>query len=211
MVDPGHNGGNSSHTREISRMVDAGGFQKECNTTGTSGTGLTEAEFNWQLAQRLAGVLQANGATVVLTRTDNVGWGPCVDERGLTAVRNRADLLVSIHADGAAASASGFHVIHPTAIAGFTDSTAPGSARLASAIRDSLVDGGFHTSTYTGGGTGTVARGDLGTLNRAQVPAVIVECGNMKNADDLLLFKTPAAQVALASALAQGVSRYLSE
>ena len=36
VVDPGHQLGNSRHLAQISRLVDAGGFRKACNSTGTA-------------------------------------------------------------------------------------------------------------------------------------------------------------------------------
>src|SRR4051794_24938549 len=81
-VDPGHNGANGSHPSEINRQVDAGGFKKACDTTGTAtNAGLTEVAYTFDVATRLAAVLRAAGATVVLTRSNNSGVGPCVDER----------------------------------------------------------------------------------------------------------------------------------
>ena len=94
VIDPGHNGANWSHPAEINRLVDAGGFRKACDTTGTStADGYTEAAYNLDVAQRLARILRRDGANVVLTRTSNDGVGPCIDERA--AIGNRA------HADAA--------------------------------------------------------------------------------------------------------------
>ena len=54
-VDPGHNGGNFSDPEAIDRPVPAGanGTTKPCNTTGTETDdgSLTEARFNWEVAQ----------------------------------------------------------------------------------------------------------------------------------------------------------------
>ena len=208
VVDPGHNGGNAAHPAVIGRQVDAGGFQKDCNTTGTAGGGYTEATFNWETALVLRADLEAAGATVIMTRDSNTGVGPCIDERGQIAARARADLLVSIHGDGAPASGHGFHVITPTVVHGYTDATAGPSARLAGFVRDQLVAGGLHVSTYVGS-NGINPRGDLGTLNRAGVPAVIVECGNMANAADLALMRSDAGHRAIAADLARGVAAFL--
>src|SRR4051812_9358655 len=56
-VDPGHNGGNGSQPSEINRQVDARGFKKACDTTGTqTASGYTEAAYTFDLATRLAAV-----------------------------------------------------------------------------------------------------------------------------------------------------------
>jgi len=208
-VDPGHNGANGAHTAQINRPVDAGGFQKPCNTTGTADSGFTEAEFNWQTANLVAAALRQRGATVVLTRADNNGWGPCVDQRGLTASENHADALVSIHADGAGPADHGFHIISPTSIAGYTASTSAPSWTFSTATRDALVTAGFSPSNYVGTG-GQIKRGDLGTINRAGVPAILIECGNMHNAADLATMRSPAGRQRLADAIASGLATYLA-
>jgi N-acetylmuramoyl-L-alanine amidase len=206
-VDPGHNGVNGAHPAEINAPVDAGGFQKACNTTGTATPdGYSEARFNFEVATLLADRLAGLGAEVKLSRTDNDGWGPCIDERGRTG--EDADLLVSIHADGAGSTGHGFHVIHPAPLAGYTDQTAGESAAFAAAVRDALVGAGFSPSTYTGSG-GLIQRGDLGTLNRSPVPAVIVETGNMQNPADAATLTSPEGQSRLADALTAAVVAHL--
>ncbi|MBX3287317.1 MAG: N-acetylmuramoyl-L-alanine amidase [Actinobacteria bacterium] len=207
VVDPGHNGANGAHPAEINRPVDAGGFTKACNTTGTEGDGYPESRFNWETSQRLAAALEARGAKVVLTRTSDDGWGPCVDQRGLTAQREGAALIVSIHADGAAASASGFHVIHAAAGPAVTADVATRSTELATTVRDQLAAAGLQPATYLGGGTGMVARTDIATLNRAGVPGVMVECGNMRNAQDLARLRSEAGQQQIADAITAAVAQ----
>lgn len=207
VIDPGHNGANGAHAAEIARQVDAGGFRKDCNTTGTQGGSLTESRFNWEAAGVVKAVLEQAGATVVLTRDSDNGVGPCVDVRGQTAGRVGAAALVSIHADGSAAANHGFHVIYPPVIAGYTDATAADSARIATDLRDSLVAQGWTTSTYIGQ-RGLDRRGDLGTLNRSPVPSVMVECGNMKNAADLTMMSSAAGRSQLAAAVLATLQRY---
>jgi N-acetylmuramoyl-L-alanine amidase len=52
VVDPGHNGANGAHPEEIGRPVDAGGFQKACNTAGAAtADGTSESSINWAVAQ----------------------------------------------------------------------------------------------------------------------------------------------------------------
>ena len=208
VVDPGHNGENALHTTEINRPVDAGGVKKACNTTGTEGDdGWPEADFTWAMAGELRSKLEAAGATVVLTRNDNNGWGPCVDQRGLTAGRVHARVLISLHADGASASAHGFHVIHPGPVAGYTDGTWGDSARLATLVRDDLVASGRTPATYVGT-RGLNQRNDLATLNRSAVPSVMLELGNMRNAGDLADLHDPVWRAVTADAITKAVADY---
>jgi N-acetylmuramoyl-L-alanine amidase len=210
VVDPGHNGANAQHPDEINRPVDAGGFFKPCNTTGTADGGLTEASYNWQEAMALRQDLIAKGATVVLTRPNNTGWGPCVDQRGLTAARSHADVLISIHADGASARTDhGFHVIAPTPGTDVTAATAGRSDALATEIRDALVQAGLSPSNYIGS-NGLDRRGDLGTLNRATVPAAMLESGNMHNPSDLATMASANGRALIAQAMSDAIVRFLA-
>ncbi|WP_040338594.1 N-acetylmuramoyl-L-alanine amidase [Candidatus Blastococcus massiliensis] len=210
VLDPGHNRDNGRHPGQINRQVDAGGFAKACNTTGTAtNSGVPEATVNWELAQEVRVRLEALGARVVLTRQEDAGWGPCIDERAAVANREGAALLLSLHADGVAPGAHGFHVIHPGLRPGWTDDIVVASGQAAVAVRDALVAGGLTPATYTGS-EGLDERSDLGTLNNADVPAVMLEAGNLRHAGDAALLTDPAGRARIADALAVAVSRFLA-
>lgn len=200
-IDPGHNGQNYAHPREINRLVDAGGFRKACDTTGTAANdGYSEAAYTFDLALRLARVLRAEGARVVLTRRTNTGVGPCIDERARIGNRAHADAAISIHADGGPTSGRGFHVIYrPRREQSFA---------LALAVRDAVERTGMPRSTYLGS-MGLDARTDLGGLNLSTVPKVFVETGNMRNATDARLLESPSFRQREARALAAGIAAFL--
>ena len=210
VIDPGHNRDNGRHPRETGRLVDAGGFRKPCNTTGSStDAGVPEAQVAWELAGRVRDRLVALGAEVLLTR-EHAGWGPCVDARATLANERGAALLLSVHADGAPADAHGFHVIAPGLRPGWTDDVAEPSGEAARALRDGLVAAGLTPSTYLGQ-RGIDVRTDLGTLNHADVPAVLVETGNLRNAGDAALLTTPEGQEQVAAGLVAGVRAFLEQ
>jgi N-acetylmuramoyl-L-alanine amidase len=211
VIDAGHNGGNAAHPREIGRLVDAGTLRKACDTTGTqTATGYTEAAYNLDLARRLARILRAAGAQVVLTRTNNTGWGPCITERAAVGNRASADSALSIHADGGPARGRGFHVIYPPSIRGLTDDIAAASFRLALDVRAAYRAGtGLPYATYLGR-QGLDRRSDLGGLNLSDVPKVFVETGNMRNATDAALLEDPHFRQQAARALARGLTRFLA-
>lgn len=212
VIDPGHQLGNSTHQTEIDRVVNAGGFMKPCNTTGTSTNGgFPEATFAWDVALRLRHRLVAAGAKVYLTRYTNSWqrWGPCVDVRGRRGNQVHADAAISIHGDGATPSYHGFFVIMPGHRAGWTDDIYQSSHRLGVAVHGGLVAArAVVANDY--GGTGYSIRTDLGTLNWSSVPIVMVELGNMRSAVDARHMSSPSYRNRVyAHGLALGLTRYV--
>lgn len=213
VLDPGHQLGNAGHPEEISRQVDAGGFTKDCNTTGTATNGgYPESTFAFRVATKVRKRLQDLGARVVMTRYRDSRklWGPCIDVRGKVGNKGfrgwdrTADVKVSIHGDGSSSGNRGFHLI----VAGDGERRAA-STRLATATRAALAHAGFVRSNYIGGGTALSFRDDLGTLNWSRMPAVMLELGNMRNADDAAAMTSREGRGRYASAIVRGIRRYL--
>ncbi len=211
LIDPGHNGANGSHPDEINRPVDIVTQERGCDTTGTQmDTGYTESEYNLDVALLAVDLLRAQGATVVLTRTDNEGVGPCIDERASIGNRAAADVAVSIHADGGPETGRGFHLIEPASIPGYTDMIAADSHRLALDIRTSYQAAtAMPFATYLGT-DGLDQRSDLGGLNLSRVPKVFIETGNMRNPTDAALLADPAFRAVQARGIVDGIKAYLA-
>ena len=211
VIDPGHNGGNASHPEIINKKVNVINAMKPCNSTGTAtNDNYPEHAFTWDVANRLAKILRAKGAKVILTRKNDKGVGPCVDVRAKIANRAHADASLAIHGDGAPAGGHGFHIIEPAVIKGHNEKVVPKSLRLGKDIRDAFHQGtGIPYSTYLGK-KGLDVRSDLGGLNVATVPAVFIEAGNMRNAGDAAKMKSPAGRQRMAEALAQGFVKFLT-
>lgn len=209
VIDPGHNGANGKNPGIINQQVPAGfGQHKACNTTGTqTDGGYTEATSNWHIANFLKAELEAKGITVVMTRDSNDGVGPCINERAAIGNDNNAAAVISIHSDGAAASMRGFYVMTAARNPASEDIAAQ-SRRLATDIRDGLLEGDFPASSGIGS-EGLWQRGDLGGLNLSIQPTVMLELGNMKNATDAQLLSTEEGQRRYARAIAAGVLSYL--
>ncbi|GAA5083737.1 hypothetical protein GCM10023259_094490 [Thermocatellispora tengchongensis] len=211
VLDPGHNGGNAAHPEEINRQVDVITGRKPCNTTGTrTPAGYPEHAFTWDVARRMRPLLRQAGATVVLTRPDDTGVGPCITERAAIGNRARADAVLSIHADGATPGGHGFHVILPGPIPGHNEAITTPSRRLGLAIRAAYRHGtGMPYATYTGH-NGLNTRTDLGGLNLSTRPAVFIECGNMNNPGDARKLSDPAFRQRIATSLTAGLTTYLT-
>ena len=213
VLDAGHQLGNHNYPAQINRLVPAGGFRKQCNTTGTATNGgYPEATFAFRVTRLLKARLEAAGARVILTRSTNRQdrWGPCVDVRGRAGNRAEADLKISLHGDGNVGGGPGFHVIAPTDRRPWTHDIFDASRVAAKSVRRSFVRAGLPVAGYIAGGDGLDFRSDLATLNLSDVPTVMVECGNMRSAADARRMASRGGQAAYADALARAVRRYLS-
>lgn len=210
VIDPGHNGGWTAKFG-YRKVPDGNGHRKACNSSGTATRSrCSEHAYNWAQARALAEVLRARGATVRFTRDDDKGQGPCVDKRASLANSLKADLLISLHADGNTGKTHrGFHVIVSPVMHGGKAVYAK-SRTLAAALCDSVQKAGMPRSNYIGKGTALSVRSDLGTLNFARVPAVMMEMGNMMNAKDARLFTSASWRAKAATALADGIATFLS-
>jgi N-acetylmuramoyl-L-alanine amidase len=211
VIDPGHNGANGSHPDEINRPVDIGNGTKACDTTGTAAPdGYTESAFNFDVATRAAALLRGLGATVILTRPDDAGVGPCIDERAAIANRAHAAVAISIHADGGPPGGTGFHVIRPAPVRGHNEAIVPASDRLALDVRNAYQAAtGMPFASYIGS-QGLDRRDDLGGLNLSTVPKVFIECGNMQNAGDEAQLQQPGFRQSAAAGLARALENFVA-
>ncbi len=210
-IDPGHNGGNAAAPNIINQIIWNGRENETCDTTGTeTDSGYTEAQFNFKVALYLTSDLEAEGATVILTRASNKGVGPCVTERAAIGNNAHADAAISIHADGAPSTGRGFAILEPVAD-GPNDDIIAASQALGLDIRSTLLAGtGEPVSSYDGI-NGIQPRNDLAGLNLSIVPKILIECANMRNPTDAALLITPQWQQAAARALAAGLTAFLTK
>ena len=210
-LDPGHDGGNGAHPDEINALVPQGfGQYKACDTTGAEAPdGYTEHEFNFQVALLVKSLLEQQGFTVVLTRTNDTGVGPCVDQRAAIGNNAHAAAAVSIHADGGPTDGHGYQLLEAIQSVGGS-SVEAASHRLAVALHSTFdQESGLTPSTYVGT-NGYEPRDDIAGLNLTTVPKILVECGNMQNSGDLALEESSAGRQHIAKAIADGIVAFLS-
>jgi N-acetylmuramoyl-L-alanine amidase len=205
VLDPGHGASNSV---PLNTQVSNGrGGTKDCNTSGTStDAGFPEHTFTWDVASLVRGQLEGLGAKVVMTRNDDTGPVPCVDARAAIANAAQPAAIVSIHADGAPASGHGFHVNYSSPPLNAAQTAVV--TGLAPVMRDALAASSLTPSTYIGS-NGLYGRSDLAGLNLAQYPEVLLELGNMRNADDAARMTSPDGQAEYAAAVVKGIEAYL--
>jgi N-acetylmuramoyl-L-alanine amidase len=215
VIDPGHDGGNGANPQIVNQPIDGGGFTEPCDTAGTAtDNGYPEHAFNFDVAVRAQSLLQSAGARVVLTRPTDNGVGPCVNQRAAVANALHADVAVSIHADGGPPGGVGFAVDTPAAVvSSISDNraiTGP-STQLALDLTSAFASAsGEPPSNYTGQ-AGIVFRSDLGGLNLSTVPKVLIECANMRNANDAALVQSPPWRQLAAQGIASGLERFLQD
>ncbi|GIH13684.1 N-acetylmuramoyl-L-alanine amidase [Rugosimonospora africana] len=211
VIDPGHNGGNVTQPKLMASPVPMGTGTKACDTTGTeTNSGYQEAAFTWDVSVRLAALLRSAGAKVIMTRNNNTGVGPCVDERAAIGNDNHAAVAISIHGDGAPAKDHGFHVLEPKRVGAPSNAIIAPSHQLALKIRDNYrARTGIPPANYIGT-DGINTRGDMGGLNLSVVPKVLVECGNMRNAGDAAMMTSQTYRQRMAEGLAAGLAAFLA-
>jgi N-acetylmuramoyl-L-alanine amidase len=204
-LDPGHNGSNDA---SISRQVPTGrGGTKDCQESGTStNDGYPEHTFTWDTTLRIRQELNALGVRTAMSRGDDTGLGPCVDERAAMANALRPNATVSIHGDGGPPTGRGFHVLYSSPP--LNQVQAGPSIQFAQVMRDQLQASGLVPSTYVGSG-GLNPRSDIAGLNLAQFPSILIELGNMKNPADAGLITTPEGRQKYADAVVRGIAGFL--
>ncbi|BBX19857.1 N-acetylmuramoyl-L-alanine amidase [Mycolicibacterium duvalii] len=204
-LDPGH----QASMAGLSRQVPTGrGGTKDCQASGTSTEdGLTEHTFTWDTTLRIRAALNALGVRTAMSRGDDSGPGPCVDERAAMANALSPHAVVSIHADGGPPTGRGFHVLYSAPP--LNAAQAGPSVQFARVMRDQLQGSGIPPATYIGS-SGLNPRADIAGLNLAQYPSILVELGNMKNPADSALMKTPAGRQKYADAVVRGIVAFLT-
>ena len=106
------------------------GGTKNCQESGTStNDGYPEHSFTWDTTLRIRQELTALGVRTAMSRGNDTGLGPCVDERAAMANALKPNAVVSIHADGGPPTGRGFHVLLLVAAA------QPGAGRAVGAVR----------------------------------------------------------------------------
>jgi N-acetylmuramoyl-L-alanine amidase len=195
-----------------------------------SAEGLKEKDLTLAIARRVKGVIEARlGLHVLLTRDDDRSVP--VDERASVANNNKADLFVSLHANGSLRKATSGALIY---VAAFDQDAARASA-----------GGGERVPTFGGGSreielvpwnlaqtrhldqssafaellqqalhdhvplsARPIERAPLRVLESANMPAVLVELGYLTNADQAKMLGSDAFQNVVAQAVFDAIVKF---
>jgi N-acetylmuramoyl-L-alanine amidase len=162
---------------------------------GVEATGICEADLTWDLATRLEGRLTALGVTSWLTRGPHNGASD--EERANFANQVGADMLLSLHVDGAASPlANGLASYHY----GAGESSSTIGERLADLAQRELV-------ARTGMLNGRVHPKTWALLRLTRMPAVQVEVGYLTSPIDRARLVDPAFRDTIAEGLLVAVQR----
>ncbi|MBO4326880.1 MAG: N-acetylmuramoyl-L-alanine amidase [Clostridia bacterium] len=168
-------------------------------TSGTSGVSTKKPEYavNLEIALKLRDALEAKGATVIMSRTDNSSRLSNRD-RALMANENNCVLTFNIHCNGSDnQSVSGIELY----VRGSGDNTSEYAARSKNeaALGQKLLD---KLAESTGAKKRSVNKSDAYTgINWRDHATFIIECGFMSNPDEDANLSNPAYQDKLVSAI----------
>lgn len=192
VIDPGHQGVDSEEEELCATWLS---ITKPCGTTGATGasTGVTEYELMLDIGNSVRSYLEQCGATVVMTREDNISE-ISNQERANIAVVSDADVFIRLHADAANdAATSGVRVFVPDT-GSYIDSSLVWGDALGNLVSEALGQEFIETRatyTYTG-------------LNYANsVPSFQIVLGYLTNSDDEALLLDEDNQVLIAEAIAE--------
>jgi len=192
------------------------GHPSETSPGCTGPSGVTENHINWVIAVKLKSVLEAAGATVVMTKQSE---GETVTNRRRAEIANAAgaDIMIRLHGD--AAPSSGFAVYYPDrqgtkyGVTGPSPSVISASRAAATPFYDGMktVLAGTLTGRGVHGDSSTYIGGQQGALTGSifsQVPVLTVEMVVLTNPRDEAFIKTAAGQDKMVEALKQGLESY---
>ena len=203
--------GSSDINRDISKIIGLKG-RKIAIDPGHGGsdsgaigpTGVMEKSVTIRVSKEVKRLLEAEGATVILTRTGDTevsskgAQATAVEEleaRCEIANKANADIFISIHAD----AFTNREVKGTTAY--YYTKGSPQSRRLADSVRTALIDS-----------IGTLDRGtqtsNFYVVKHTDMPSILVEISFISNADEERMMNSEAGIKKIARGIADGIADY---
>lgn len=191
--------------REKIVIIDAGHGLPDGGTSGMSG--VCESEINLQISKKISAKLKEKCYNVIMTRETEEGIyteGSTIKQKKLSDMHKRENIINSSGADI-------FISIHMNY---FTDPTVSGaqvfysenreeSFRLAESIRSKLVPLYEKNDRIL-----KKAPEGVYLMKKANIPACLVECGFLSNAENEALLLTKVYQEKIAGAIVLGIEEY---
>lgn len=177
--------------------IDAGHGQSDSGAVGVTGT--KEKDVTLSVALKLGKLLSDNGVNVAYTRKDDKRLmdisGKDLEARTKFANDNKADYFISIHANSGISTAKGIEI--------YCYSNASSSVSMAKKIQASLI------KATSANDRGVKYDSSLYVLKHTSMPAMLIECGFLSNAEEEANLKTDSYQCKLAQAIADAVLDHL--
>lgn len=180
-------------------MVDPGHGADDTGAVDTVG-GYREKDFTLQIGKKLRDTLARHGATVYMTREDDIK--PSLATRPKMAVAVGANFFISIHCDesGARDSHAGTTVYY--------HAQNPVCRQLAMNIVNRV--GAVSGLSANGVKSDTIRfRTGFAVLRNSPMPAVLVECGYMNNSADVAKLRTDEVQQHIAEGITAGLIDFI--
>lgn len=197
VIDPGH--ANRSNT-EKEALAPGSNEMKIKDGGGAVGVSTRTPEYaiNMKVALKLKEILEKDGLTVVMTKSENSVSIGNVDRANVGNSAN-ANLVIRIHCDSADNSTiKGASMLIPSN-SGATEGIYEESKRCGEVVLNNLVEGVRMKSR------GIIERKDLTGFNWSKVPVILVEMGFLSNKEEDKLLSSESYQQKLAAALGKGI------
>ena len=194
-------------------VIDPGHGGKDSGAVGSKK--IYEKQVVLDISYRIKKLLETHGLKVVMTRSGDKYLS--LDDRVDLARKVKADLFLSIHADGAfSSSAHGVETFITTA-AGFDSSNHYGKGGDQSAVLNNRYNAANAMLGYavqsnllkmSGRSDRGVRRARFAVIKKAPCPAALVECGFLTNLEEERLLSTEAYRSRVAQGIVNGVRAY---
>ena len=184
-------------------VIDAGHGGRDDGCSGVNGT--KESEINLSISKVLRDYLNVLGINVVMTRSDGNGlYDANVDNYKLSDMNNRLkiisdanpNMVISIHqnsySDSTQKGAQVFYQEGDEESKNFADSVKSQLIRQLPNTRQEII------------------KGDYYLLKESHIPAIIVECGYLTNAEEEVLLTSDEYQKKVAYSIVCGVIKYFN-
>lgn len=203
VIDPGHGPWVNLDMEPIAPGSDVMKRKYGVGATGVV-TGTLEREINLNVSLMLRDLLENDGYTVIMTRTDHETISSNIDRANL-ANDNNADLVLRIHSDSYKDSnIKGASMLVPGKV-GYAVDIVDISRTYGEIILNTL------TEEVGMKNRGVITRTDQTGFNWSKVPIMTVELGFLSNPDEDRLLSSSDYQTKLAQALYKGIAKCFSQ
>ena len=203
VIDPGHGPWVNLDMEPIAPGSEVTKRKYGVGATGVV-TGTLEREINLNVSLMLRDLLENDGYTVIMTRTDHEAISSNIDRANL-ANDNNADLMLRIHSDSYKDSnIKGASMLVPGKV-GYAVDIVDISRSYGEIILNTL------TEEVGMKNRGVITRTDQTGFNWSKVPIMTVELGFLSNPDEDRLLSSSDYQTKLAQALHKGIAKCFSQ